>query len=257
MSSTDLLSAGTTCAHESCRTIDFLPFKCSHCSQSFCNEHWKPTDHNCKQYDAASYDRIVPQCPFCSKPVLVQPQEDPNIPMERHIDQDCAVFTGKKKRGPVCGFKKCGKSLISPITCEKCQDQFCPAHRFPNTHACKNINAPANTNPRTAASTQSGLAALKRATNAASSSAATTLENVKTAAKSSTTSNPGASSSSSKGNLFKEIKTDRCETSPSDALIYSPTPRLPTTPTLPPNEKPKIIPDPTKKWVPAALFASA
>lgn len=118
MSSTDLLHAGTSCSHPACRTIDFLPFKCSHCTHSFCTEHWQPTQHDCPKYDPAQYDRIVPQCPFCSKPVNVTPGQDVNAAMERHIDNDCHVFVGKKKRGPVCENKKCGKSLISPIICQ-------------------------------------------------------------------------------------------------------------------------------------------
>jgi hypothetical protein len=117
-SSTDLLHAGTSCSHPACRTIDFLPFKCSHCNHSFCTDHWQPTQHDCPKYDPAQYDRIVPQCPFCSKPVNVTQGQDINAAMERHIDNDCHIFVGKKKRGPVCGNKKCGKSLISPIICQ-------------------------------------------------------------------------------------------------------------------------------------------
>lgn len=118
MSNTDLLHAGTSCSHPACHTIDFLPFKCAHCTHKFCQEHWQPAQHECPQYDAAQYDRIVPQCPFCSKPVNINPGQDINAAMERHIDNDCHIFVGKKKRGPVCGNKKCGKSLISPIFCD-------------------------------------------------------------------------------------------------------------------------------------------
>ncbi|KAG8803311.1 hypothetical protein FRC18_007329 [Serendipita sp. 400] len=280
MSSTDLLNTGTVCSHEACRTIDFLPFKCSHCALSFCTEHWKPTDHDCKKFDAATYDRIVPQCPFCSKPVLVAPQQDPNDAMERHIERDCATFTGKKNRGPVCGNKKCGKSLISPIVCQTCKGQFCAAHRFPNTHTCRpNQSASASTSKvsNTTTTTPSGIAALKRSAAAATNSANAKTSNVVnsittkyTAATASSSKTPAAPSNgnNNKPTLFKEIKTDRCEPSSSSALSSPPTVPTPTanTTVLPPSltrrpsherKRPTVVPDPTKKWVPAALFASA
>ncbi|CAG7853541.1 SubName: Full=Uncharacterized protein {ECO:0000313/EMBL:CCA73316.1} [Serendipita indica DSM 11827] len=262
MSSTDLLSAGTTCSHDACRTIDFLPFKCSHCAQSFCTEHWKPADHDCKQYDAAAEDRILPQCPFCSKPVLVLPKQDPNDAMEAHIDRDCAVFTGKKRRGPVCGNKKCGKALISPIVCQTCKGQFCPSHRFPNAHTCRTTTNAAPSSSKTTTSappTPAGLAALKRATVSATSSAAKSVQAAKPAPKASTSTAP--STGNKAGNLIKEIKTDRCEPSVSSAAVStSPTNNSPPTPKLPTimrtgGSKPVV--DPTKKWTPAPLFGSA
>jgi predicted nucleic acid binding AN1-type Zn finger protein len=147
MSSSNLLSAGTVCSHDSCRTIDFLPFKCSHCTQSYCQEHWKPADHECKNYDPALEDRIVPQCQLCSLPVLVRPGQDPNVVMELHINTDCQVATGKKKRGPHCGNRKCGKSLISPIICDVSENnQFLDIYILT---ACRRL-AKGNSAPRIA-----------------------------------------------------------------------------------------------------------
>ncbi|KAK1229886.1 hypothetical protein PQX77_007058 [Marasmius sp. AFHP31] len=133
-----LLSVGKQCSHVSCNLVDFLPFKCQHCQQSFCQEHFKVDDHKCPSYDASKHDRIAPSCPLCNTPVAIPPGQDPNIRMERHFTQECSVMLGKevKKSTPICARGKCGKVLYAPIRCDKCQRQFCPTHRFPSDHTC-------------------------------------------------------------------------------------------------------------------------
>lgn len=116
--SKELLTAGRTCSHSACNTIDFLPFKCHHCNQSFCQEHWKPEEHSCNNYDPAAHDRIVPQCPLCNIPVAVPSGGDVNDAMDLHILTDCSAALTKKKKGPHCANSKCGKVLISPILCQ-------------------------------------------------------------------------------------------------------------------------------------------
>ncbi|KIM26396.1 hypothetical protein M408DRAFT_330585 [Serendipita vermifera MAFF 305830] len=252
MSSSDLLNAGTVCSHNSCRTIDFLPFKCSHCSQNFCQEHWKAQDHECKNYDPASEDRIVPQCPLCSLPVLVQPRQNPNQAMERHINNDCSVSTGKKRRGPHCENKKCGKSLISPIICDTCKGQFCPAHRFPSDHTCVTPSSKPVTTPKAPVISPAGIAALKRV-GASASNAVRQNVPAKTTVQSKPKQQVGSNASTSGAtNLFNEIKTDRCESSPSASLSPAP-----TVSTLPLDRPRSVVPDATKKWVPRSIFASA
>ncbi|KAJ8080559.1 hypothetical protein PM082_017393 [Marasmius tenuissimus] len=141
-----LLSVGKQCSHVSCNLVDFLPFKCQHCQQSFCQEHFKVDDHKCPSYDASKHDRIAPSCPLCNTPVAIPPGQDPNIRMERHFTQECSVMLGKevKKSTPICARGKCGKVLYAPIRCDKCQKQFCPTHRFPSDHTCTPVSSTAS-----------------------------------------------------------------------------------------------------------------
>ncbi|KAF4590821.1 hypothetical protein EYR40_009418 [Pleurotus pulmonarius] len=136
---THLLSVGKQCSLQTCMLVDFLPFKCQHCSKSYCGEHFKIEAHKCPEYDESKYDRVAPNCPLCNEPVAVPPNQDPNIRMEQHLTRDCSVMTGrtgKKKSGPVCARTKCGKTLFAPIQCNQCKQQFCPSHRFPADHSC-------------------------------------------------------------------------------------------------------------------------
>ena len=58
--------------------------------------------------------------PLCNTPVAIPPGQDPNVRMERHINTDCSVTTGKtaKSSAPHCAKAKCGKVLFSPIRCD-------------------------------------------------------------------------------------------------------------------------------------------
>ena len=57
-----LLEVGKQCSASSCMLVDFLPFKCQHCAEPFCGEHFLPTAHTCPKYDAAKHDRVAPPC---------------------------------------------------------------------------------------------------------------------------------------------------------------------------------------------------
>jgi len=134
-----LLAIGKQCSHRSCLLVDFLPFKCQHCQDSFCQEHWKASSHNCTKYDEYSHNRVAPNCPLCNIPVAFAPGQDPNIRMEEHFAKDCSVMTGnsgKTKSANVCASGYCKKVLFAPIRCDRCGDQFCPTHRFPSDHNC-------------------------------------------------------------------------------------------------------------------------
>jgi len=136
---TQLLSIGQQCSDPSCALIDFLPFKCQHCAEPFCGEHFPVAAHKCSKYDENKYNRVAPSCPLCNVPVAVRPGQDPNVRMEQHITTDCSVMTGKSGKSkslPVCARAKCKKVLFAPIRCDKCRAQFCPQHRFPADHNC-------------------------------------------------------------------------------------------------------------------------
>ncbi|KAK7677764.1 hypothetical protein QCA50_019316 [Cerrena zonata] len=180
----ELLAVGQQCSEEHCHLIDFLPFKCEHCAQAFCGEHFRPQAHKCHKYDEHQHNRVAPPCPFCSTPIAIPPGEDPNIRMERHFNDDCPVTSGqsgKKSTTPHCARAKCNKVLWSPIRCDKCSQQFCPAHRFPNDHSCVSSSkaTPSTSSPKvfggtrpntTSAASAAAMAAIKRAMNNTSSS---------------------------------------------------------------------------------------
>ncbi|KAF9464221.1 hypothetical protein BDZ94DRAFT_1257299 [Collybia nuda] len=149
-----LLAIGKQCSHPSCLLVDFLPFKCQHCEEAFCQEHFTVSAHHCPKYDESKHNRVAPDCPFCHTPVAVRPNQDPNVRMEEHFNNECSVITGKTGKArtmPICARVNCKKVLFQPIQCNSCKDTFCPAHRFPADHNCTPVALtdakPGMTNP--------------------------------------------------------------------------------------------------------------
>ncbi|KAH9997991.1 hypothetical protein BJV77DRAFT_940913 [Russula vinacea] len=207
-----LLAVGRQCSHPSCRLVDFLPFKCQHCANSFCADHFKPAAHSCAKYDEAKFNRVVPDCPLCNEPVPIPPGQDPNIRMERHLSIDCSVMTGRSQKAsstPRCARPKCGKLLFAQIQCDKCHQKFCPEHRFPSSHNCSSISstvlppasAPIKPSSQASAVSASGLAAIKRAASSVKPSAPS-------ATKSSTVPPPTKGAASSSGAVASGSKTN-------------------------------------------------
>ncbi|KAF9013247.1 hypothetical protein BDQ17DRAFT_1296767 [Cyathus striatus] len=160
-----LLSVGKKCSHPSCHLVDYLPFKCQHCTQLYCQEHFKVEAHQCPEYDESKHDRVAPNCPLCNTPVAVRPNQDPNVRMEEHFTKECSVMTGRSTKAnasPRCARAKCGKILFSPIRCTQCRAQFCPSHRFPADHSCPSLSAPtaSGSRPPARAAAASSFAAL-------------------------------------------------------------------------------------------------
>lgn len=135
-SQSEMLFVGQQCSDEHCYLVDFLPFKCQHCSKMYCGDHFKPADHNCEKYDASKFDRVAPSCPICNLPVAMPPGQDPNIKMTDHIERECGKRKEEVSKVPRCANGKCHKVLYAPIKCDTCHQQFCAEHRFPTTHKC-------------------------------------------------------------------------------------------------------------------------
>ena len=57
-----LLDIGHQCSLETCLLHDFLPFKCQHCNEPFCSDHYLPDAHKCPKYDETKHNRIAPNC---------------------------------------------------------------------------------------------------------------------------------------------------------------------------------------------------
>lgn len=161
---------------------------------------------------------------------------------------------------------------ISPQTCK---GQFCPAHRFPTGHTCVSASSSAASTPsKSAGLSPAGFAALKRATASSAPSSKQSPAPTTSRQNASTSQAPKRNNKPING-LIQEIKTDRCE--PSSSSVFPQKPTIPSTNNLtqkldtlainnvmntrstpPPTNRPRnAIPDPTKKWVPASVFASA
>ncbi|KAH9969493.1 hypothetical protein BC827DRAFT_1160228 [Russula dissimulans] len=231
-----ILAIGRQCSHPSCHLVDFLPFKCQHCANSFCADHFKPALHNCEKYDEAKQNRVAPDCPLCSEPVSIPPGEDPNIRMERHLTFDCSAMTGRSQKSnatPKCARPKCGKVLFAPIQCDKCHRKFCPEHRFPSSHSCSSITSTTSPSPPGAASkprpqvpltSSRGLAAIKRAPASVKASALSPPTTASTASPPAIGATPpsGVAASGSKGNSSRPkpfSKTDRRSRQERDSQI--------------------------------------
>ncbi|KAJ6508733.1 hypothetical protein C8R45DRAFT_893452 [Mycena sanguinolenta] len=230
-----MLSVGRQCSHNSCLLVDFLPFKCQHCDNSFCQEHFMVSAHKCSKYDETKYNRVSPNCPLCNVVVAVKPGQDANEAVETHFLRDCSVMTGKAKARstPICARARCGKALFAPIQCTKCSQQFCPAHRFPADHTCvpTTATAPAKTtgptarsrlldlNTKASAAGGAALGAIKTMASNAQAQAQTSTSSSRSAVKTPTAPAPkptAAAASSKPTNPFS--KTDRTPSSLSPLL---------------------------------------
>ncbi|KAF7298967.1 hypothetical protein MIND_00844800 [Mycena indigotica] len=251
-----MLSVGKQCGHQSCMLVDFLPFQCLHCQTSFCQEHFKVAAHNCPKYDAAKYNRVSPNCPLCNTVVSVRAGQDANEAVETHFLTDCSVMTGKvRAKAPVCARARCGKTLFAPIRCTKCNQQFCPAHRFPADHTCAPVLTASKQGGLTAGSRLLDLNTKASALNSkASAAGAKTVGAIKAAASAAQTSvarQAGPSTTSSSSNK-KPIPVPAVFSKTDRALLPPPTKfEIQSSP------EPVIRPLAKSSFVPPPIFASA
>lgn len=136
--SADLLSLGKHCALEECGQVDFLPFKCSACAETFCLEHRTCKAHRCPK--GSSSDDSVIVCPLCAKGFQMRPGEAADAAFERHTRSGCnpanynAVHNKRK-----CPVPRCQEKLNTTniYRCKHCQVEVCLKHRLPADHKCQ------------------------------------------------------------------------------------------------------------------------
>ncbi|GJE98393.1 AN1-type zinc finger domain-containing protein [Phanerochaete sordida] len=243
-----LLAVGQQCSAELCHLVDFLPFKCQHCAQPFCADHFLPAQHKCAEYGESKHNRVAPSCPLCNTPVAIPPGQDPNVRMERHINTECSVMTGRtaKSKTPHCARAKCGKVLFQPIKCDSCKQQFCPQHRFPKDHDCSSVSTAATPKPQASAAARgnAALSAIKRATAQSNPAPSRTPALAPAPLKPAATSS--APSSASRPKPFS--KTDRAPAAPT---LPQPTPHPPTNGATTTHDHPH---DPPQTCVPKSII---
>lgn len=250
-----MLYVGQQCHSSQCYLVDFLPFKCDHCHHSYCAEHYNPEAHACEKFDASKHNRVAPSCPLCDTPIAIPPNEDPNLRMERHIETDCPVATGRKAKTssvPICAKSHCGKKLFAPIKCQDCNQQFCPTHRHASSHDCSKspTQATSSTTMQALAKAKSAVSSSLSSTNPVSS----TLNKAMKAAQATTSPRappPTAATTTPavKTSLGSSFKTDRS---------LSPIPSPTDTPASPPSPRCKPLHSIlTTSWVPRSMFGTA
>ena len=132
----DLMDIGKHCQfHGECNQLDFLPFKCSGCKKTFCQNHRTAAAHKCTHADS---DVQVIVCPFCSQAVRMIPTEDPNITFDRHQRTSCNPELHKAPKKRKCHVKTCKEKLmvINSVTCKSCGAVTCLRHRLGEDHSC-------------------------------------------------------------------------------------------------------------------------
>eukprot|EP01113_Clastostelium_recurvatum_P045299 TRINITY_DN7767_c0_g1_i1.p1 TRINITY_DN7767_c0_g1~~TRINITY_DN7767_c0_g1_i1.p1 ORF type:complete len:183 (-),score=3.69 TRINITY_DN7767_c0_g1_i1:41-517(-) len=131
---------GKQCSYPLCRQLDFLPFTCDDCKDSFCLEHRRPGDHECASAQAHEPTKggHTATCPLCSQILPVPAGQDTNARVEAHISSGCT----KKSAIKVHKCDKCKASESFPIICKDCGNNYCLRHRFFSDHACTRRLAP-------------------------------------------------------------------------------------------------------------------
>ena len=89
----ELPSIGKHCAHEGCKQLDFLPFRCDACTKNYCLDHRTYKEHACAAGLAKMSERDdliqLHDCPLCGTHIAVRAGEDINTKVESHILKGC------------------------------------------------------------------------------------------------------------------------------------------------------------------------
>jgi len=126
---------GKHCTVQSCKLLDFLPFRCDACKKIFCLDHRHYLSHACPMADTK--DTVVPSCPLCGQMIRVYKGEDIDAKMESHISGGCKPMHEEGGKANPCSVRSCKKGELVPILCPYCHNNFCLAHRAPADHKCE------------------------------------------------------------------------------------------------------------------------
>lgn len=102
----ELPHLGKHCHVESCNRLDFLPFECVHCKNTFCSDHRTSDAHVCDQ-------------------------------VQTHILTDKEAKCSRTGTLFGCTFSECTQKELTPIACGLCEANFCVRHRHAQDHKCK------------------------------------------------------------------------------------------------------------------------
>ncbi|KAG7628858.1 Zinc finger AN1 and C2H2 domain-containing stress-associated protein 13 [Arabidopsis thaliana] len=134
---------GKHCSVDYCKQIDFLPFTCDRCLQVFCLDHRSYMKHDCPKGNRGDVTVVI--CPLCAKGVRLNPDEDPNITWEKHVNTDCDPSNYEKAvKKKKCPVPRCRELLTfsNTIKCRDCSIDHCLKHRFGPDHSCSGPKNP-------------------------------------------------------------------------------------------------------------------
>ncbi|XP_037503288.1 AN1-type zinc finger protein 1 isoform X2 [Rhipicephalus sanguineus] len=136
----ELPQLGKHCHVESCNRLDFLPFECVHCKNTFCSDHRTSDAHVCDQ-------------------------------VQTHILSDKEAKCSRTGTLFGCTFSECTQKELTPIACGLCAANFCVRHRHAQDHKCKCLQSQAEHMPLTTKVVQKILESKKPAEKTMSSKA--------------------------------------------------------------------------------------
>lgn len=123
MDSKDATLIGTHCQYDYCNQLDFLPFFCQSCKQTFCLDHRTETAHHCTEAGAWAERR--------RQAALARPSAGEGRQMRDLVTQK------------PCAARDCkttvGTSLVPGVHCDRCNRDYCLKHRLGEEHDCKNL----------------------------------------------------------------------------------------------------------------------
>ena len=119
----DATLIGKHCQYDYCNHLDFLPFFCQSCSETFCLDHRSETAHKCSNAGAWAERKRVAQL---SKPSIGQGR----TLRERTSEKPCASTDCKTV---------VGTSLTPGVHCQTCNRDYCLKHRLKEDHDCSNL----------------------------------------------------------------------------------------------------------------------
>lgn len=90
----------------------------------------------------------MPQCPLCSKYVLVTAGQNADDRMNVHMNSRCQALVLEEKataKRKVCGLPGCrNPENFDLVSCRSCGKQYCLTHRHPETHKCEKASGAAS-----------------------------------------------------------------------------------------------------------------
>ncbi|KAI9893234.1 MAG: hypothetical protein M1814_000361 [Vezdaea aestivalis] len=117
----DVEAIGAHCKFAYCNQLDFLPFRCESCKDTFCLDHRTETAHKCPKEGAWAEARRKAQ---------QGPSNTRLKPMTTLIESTCA-----SQDCPT----KINTALHPGVQCTKCNRLYCLKHRLNEDHNCANL----------------------------------------------------------------------------------------------------------------------
>jgi len=129
MDKEDLDAIGTHCKFAYCHQLDFLPFRCNSCHQTYCLDHRTETAHQCARAGEWAKNRRLQNMGNASattipKPTLSNSQQCPEV--------SCKTFVNTSQN--------------LGVHCQYCNRTYCLKHRFREDHDCK-VSSPDSSKP--------------------------------------------------------------------------------------------------------------